>query len=208
VTPTVRLVGGRLPVGLNVTSDGHIVGTPTQTGRFQVTIFATSTAGSAGVNVTVTVDPAHSTNFQFLDQAPASVVDGALESDQYVRSFAEQYNKVLASNLTVGGSTIPAGTRVNVYYVHADHVGSQNLATKFTGSEWFGTKVLATATTTADLQATTPLFAAPGTTYSTRADQGLEFDDSATKWIDQTGVDFSLNSWNVSDAVRIITVAP
>jgi hypothetical protein len=53
-----------------------------------------------------------------------------------------------------------------------------------------------------------PLFAAPGTTYSTRADQGLEFDDSATKWIDQTGVDFSLNSWNVSDAVRIITVAP
>jgi hypothetical protein len=122
--PTVRLVGGRLPVGLSVTGDGHIVGTPTQTGRFQVSIFATSTAGSAGVNVTVTVDPAHSTNVEFLDQAPASVVDGALESDQYVRSFAEQYNKVLAGDLTVGGSTVPAGTRVNVYYLHADHVGS------------------------------------------------------------------------------------
>jgi hypothetical protein len=66
------------------------------------------------------------------------VVDGAPESDQYVRSFAEQYNKVLAGDLTVGGSTIPAGTRVNVYYLHADHVGSENLATKFGGSEWFG----------------------------------------------------------------------
>jgi hypothetical protein len=25
-----------------------------------------------------------------------------------------------------------------VYYLHADHVGSENLATKFGGSEWFG----------------------------------------------------------------------
>jgi hypothetical protein len=207
-TPTTQLVGGHLPLGLRLTSDGHIVGTPTQAGRLQVTIFATSAVGSADTDVTVTVNPAHSTDFQFLDQAPASVVDGALESDQYVRSFAEQYNKVLASNLTVGGSTIPAGTRVNVYYVHADHVGSQNLATKFVGSEWFGTKVLATATTTADLESTTPLLGAPGTTYSARADQGLEFDDSATEWVDQTGVDFSLNSWSVSDAVRVITLAP
>ena len=79
---------------------------------------------------------------------------------------------------------------------------------EFVGPGWFGTKVLATATTTADLQSTTALFGNPGTTYSTRADQVLEFDDSATKWIDQTGVDFSLNSWNVSDAVRVITLAP
>jgi hypothetical protein len=95
-----------------------------------------------------------------------------------------------------------------VYYVHADHVGNQNLATKFTGSEWFGTKVLATATSTADLTSTTALFGAPGTTYSTSKDQGLEFDDSATRWIDQTGVDFSLNSWSASDAIRVITLAP
>ena len=115
---------------------------------------------------------------------------------------------MLGSDLTVGGSTIPAGTRVNVYYVHADHVGSQNLATKFTGSEWFGTKVLATATSTADLESTTALLGAPGTTYSTRDDQGLEFDDSATKSTDQTGVTFSLNSWSVSDGVRVITLAP
>jgi hypothetical protein len=39
-------------------------------------------------------------------------------------------------------------------------------------SEWFGTKVLATATSTADLQATTPLFGAPGTTYPTGTGQG------------------------------------
>jgi PKD repeat protein len=204
---SVQVTEGTLPVGLNLTPAGHIAGTPTKAGQATVTITATSSIGTVRVPVTVTVQPAHSTNVQFIDP-PASVDTGALESDDYVRTYAEKYNHTLASDLTVGGATIPAGTRINVYYLHADHVGSQNLATKFDGSEWFGTKVLGMATTTADLQATKPLFGAAGTTYPTSTDQGLEFDDSATKWIDQTGVDFSLDSWSASDGIRIITLAP
>jgi hypothetical protein len=204
---SVQVTAGTLPEGLSLTAAGHITGTPTKAGRATVTIKATSAVASTSVPVTVTVQPARSANFQFIDP-PASVATGALESDDYVRTFAERYNQTLTSDLTVGGDTIPAGTRVNVYYVHADHVGSHNLATKFDGSEWFGTKVLATATTTADLQATTPLLGAAGTTYPTSTDQGLEYDDSATRWIDKTGVDVSLNSWSASDAIRIITLAP
>jgi hypothetical protein len=163
--------------------------------------------GSVSAPITITVQPGHSGNLQFIDP-PASVATGALESDQYVRSFAERYNQTLASNLTVGGTTLPAGTKVNVYYLHDDHVGSDNVAHTLTGSEWFGTKVLATATSAADLQATTAMFAAAGTSYPTGTDQGLEFDDSVTKYVDQTGVNYTLNSWSASDAVRIITLAP
>ncbi|HEV7653510.1 MAG TPA: hypothetical protein VGP36_02080 [Mycobacteriales bacterium] len=205
--PSVELRSGSLPAGLSLTGNGHITGTPTKAGQSTFVVRTSTPAGEALANVTVTVQPAHSTSFQFIDP-PASVATAAFESDDYVRSFAERYNQVLTSDLTVGGTTVPTGTRVNVYYVHADHVGDQNLATKFAGSEWFGTKVLATATSTADLQATTALFGAPGTAYSSRADQGLEFDDTATRWIDQNGIDFSLNSWSASDAVRIIALAP
>ncbi|HEV7707663.1 MAG TPA: hypothetical protein VGP16_05670, partial [Asanoa sp.] len=150
-----QVTAGTLPAGLSMDSTGRITGTPAKAGRTTVTVTSTTSLGSATAPMTITVQPAHSTNLQFTNP-PASVQTGALESDQYVRSFAERYNQTLASNLTVGGTTIPAGTKVNVYYVHDDHVGSDNVAHTLTGSEWFGTKVLATATSTADLQATTP----------------------------------------------------
>jgi Regulator of chromosome condensation (RCC1) repeat len=204
---SVQVAPGTLPVGLGMDNTGHLTGTPAKAGRTTVTVTATSSVGSIRVPVTITVQPGHSTNLQFIDPPP-SVATGALESDQHVRSFAERYNQTLASNLTVGGTTIPAGTKVNVYYLHADHVGSDNVANTLTGSEWFGTKVLATATNSADLQATAPLFKAPTTTYPTDSDQGLEFDDSVTKYVDQTGINYTLNSYTASDDVRIITLAP
>jgi hypothetical protein len=202
----VQVTAGTLPAGLSMDSSGRITGTPTKAGRTTVTVTATSGLGSRSAPVTITVQPTHSTNLQFIDP-PASVETGALESDHYVRGFAEQYNQVLTSSLTVGDTTIPAGTKVNVYYLHADHVGSDNVAHRLTGSELFGTTVLATATSTTDLQATTQ-FGAASTTYSTNPDQGLEYDDSVTKRTDQTGVDYTLNSWNASDAARIFTLAP
>jgi hypothetical protein len=204
---SVQVTAGTLPAGLHLDNTGHITGTPTKAGRTTVTVTATSSIGTASTPVTITVQPGHSGNLQFIDP-PASVVTSALESDQYVRGFAERYNQTLASNLTVGGATIPAGTRVDVYYLHDDHVGADNVAHTLTGSEWFGTKVLATATSTADLQATTTLLGNPGTTYPTGTGQGLEFDDSVTKYVNQTGIDYTLNSWTASDAVRIITLAP
>jgi hypothetical protein len=205
--PTMQVTAGTLPAGLSMDNTGHITGTPTKAGRTTVTVTAQSLAGSTNMPVTITVQPGHSTNLQFIDP-PASVATGALESDQYARSFAERYNQTLTSNLTVGGTTVPAGTKVNVYYLHADHVGSDNVAHTLAGSEWFGSKILATATTAADLQATTAQFGAPGTTYATGTDQGLEFDDTVTKYVDQTGINYALNSWTASDAVRIITLAP
>jgi hypothetical protein len=204
---SVQVTAGTLPAGLSMDNTGHITGTPTRAGRTTVTVTATSAVGSTNAPVTITVQPGHSTNLQFIDP-PTSVATGALESDQYVRSFAERYNQTLASPLTVGGTTIPAGTKVNVYYLHDDHVGADNVAHTLTGSESFGTKVLATATSTTDLQATTTLLGNPATAYPTGADQGLEFDDSVTKYVDQTGINYTLNSYTASDAARVITLAP
>ena len=203
---SVEVAPGTMPAGLSIDDAGRITGTPTKAGRTTVLVTATSAVGSFRAPVTITVQPGHSTNLEFINP-PASVVPGALESDQYVRSFAEGYNVPLAGNLTVGGTTIPAGTKVNVYYLHADHVGSDNVAHTLSGSEWFGTKVLAVATSTADLQATATL-RYPLTTYPTDTDQGLEFDDSVTKYVDQTGINYTLNSYTAGDNARIITLAP
>ena len=202
-----QVTGGTMPAGLSMDNTGRITGTATKAGRTTVTVTTTTALGTSTAAMTMTVQPGHSANLQFINP-PASVATGALESDQYARSFAERYSQTLTSPLTVGGTTIPAGTKVNSYYLHADHVGTANVANTLTGSEWFGTKVLATATTATDLQATTPLLGATGTTYPTSTDQGLEFDDSVTKFTDQTGVNYTLNSYNASDAVRIITLAP
>jgi hypothetical protein len=202
-----QVTAGTLPGGLSMDNTGRITGTPAKAGRTTVTVTTTTALGSSSTPMTMTVQPGHSATLQFANP-PASVATGALESDQYARSFAERYNQTLTSNLTVGGTTIPAGTKVNSYYLHADHIGAANVANTLSGSEWFGTKVLATATTTADLQATTPLLKAPNTTYSTNTDQGLEFDDSVTKYTDQTGINYTLNSYTASDAARVITLAP
>jgi hypothetical protein len=64
--------------------------------------------------------------------------------------------------------------------VHADAIGAANTDHPYAGTVAFGAKVLAIATSTADLQATTPAFGVPATTYSTSPDQGLEYNDAAT----------------------------
>jgi hypothetical protein len=137
---------------------------------------------------------------------PGSVVAGTWERNGVIRVFPERLGHTLPAAVTVGGITIPAGTRVNVHYVHADRVGSDNVRAVFPGSLLFDGNVLATASSPADLQATSMTFGVSGTTYSTHADQGLEYDDILT--VTAKTVDLALTVYSGSDAVRVITLAP
>lgn len=203
--PAATVSGDSLPDGVTLSTAGVLSGTPTRAGAYAVTLTAINTVGTPTKTQRLTVNPG-ATGMAKVAQPPASVQPGAWESDTEFRVFGEQMNRTLAAPLSVGGTTIPAGTRVNSYYVHADAVGNANTAHLFTGSLNFGTRVLAVASTGRDLQATAPTFGLPGTTYSTSGDQGLEYNDSAT--VVGGTVNISLNVYSTSDAVRIITEAP
>jgi hypothetical protein len=203
---SVSVVTSPAITGVSVLPGGTLSGTPQKAGTYSVTVNATNPYGLATRKQQLVIDPA-TTGQAKVTAPPASVQPGATESDTTMPVFAERQNQTLASNLTVGGTTIPAGTRVNSYYVHADAVGNVNVAHPFSGTVAFGDQVLAVATSTADLQATTPILGAAGTTYSTASDQGLEFDDSATVTAPAT-VSMNLTVYNTADAIRIITLAP
>jgi hypothetical protein len=142
--------------------------------------------------------------------APVSVQTGAWESDSQLRVFAERVDDVLTSPVTVDGTTIAAGTKVNVYYAQADAVGSLNTLHTFTGTLAFPTPILGIAVLSADLQATTPVLGHPGTSYSTSPDQGAErwYGDSIARTADGKGLSLTFSVYNTSDAVRIITAVP
>ncbi|HEV7656510.1 MAG TPA: putative Ig domain-containing protein [Mycobacteriales bacterium] len=207
--PKVAVTSGALPAGLSLNSDtGAITGMPTRAGQTTFQVTATSTAADTATRtVTMTINPGASG--QLANAAPpASVQPGAWESNDSARIFAEKQNLVLTDSITVGGNAIAPGTKVNVYYVHADAVGSANVLTRYYGAVQFGERVLGVATTATDLQATAGLLGNPGTTYATTPDQGLESPDAMTIWSSQDTITLDLSVYSGSDAVRIITLAP
>jgi hypothetical protein len=213
-SPTSTVTSGALPTGLTLnTFTAGISGTPTVAGRFPVTVTATTSSSWDGYTATaaqdavITINPA-TTGQVTVATPPASVKPGGWESDNQIRVFGETYNHVLTAPLAVGGKTIPAGTKVNSFYVHADKIGAVDTAHTYTGSVSFGSKILAIATTTADLQATTPRLGAAGVTYSTSTDQGLEHNDIAGTGTTVGKINLTLTVYNTSDAIRVITLAP
>jgi hypothetical protein len=202
---TVSVTATGVPDGLSVSSAGVLSGTPTKAGTWHLTVTAANAYGTTTKSQDLTIDPA-TTGQAAVVAPPASVQPGASEGPN-LQVFGERTNLTLTSAISVGGVTIPAGTRINSYYVHGDAVGSDNIAHPMSGSVSFGTKVLAVATSTADLEQTAALLGNPAVTYSTSADQGLEYDDSVTAGA--TGVlNLAFNVYDNTDAVRVITLAP
>ena len=213
--PSFAITSGTLPTALNIDAGtATITGTPTKAGQYPFTVTGSIVSqwgddytSDAANNTALTVQPATGGQAQ-VATAPASVNPGAWESDNSIRVFGETYNTVLTTPLTIGGKTIPAGTKVNSYYVHADTVGNANTDHQYTGSISFGTKILAVATSTADLQATNAKLGKPGVTYSTSTDQALEHNDAAATGTTVGKVNLDFHVYDTSDAVRVITLAP
>jgi hypothetical protein len=213
--PSFAITSGTLPTALNIDAGtATITGTPTKAGQYPFTVTGSIVSqwgddftSDAANSTALTVQPATGGQAQ-VATAPASVKPGAWESDSSIRVFGETYNTVLTAPLAIGGKTIPAGTKVNSYYVHADPVGNANTDHRYTGSVSFGTKIVAVATSTADLQATHVKLGKPGVTYSTSTDQALEYNDAATTGTTVGKVNLDFHVYDTSDAVRVITLAP
>jgi hypothetical protein len=81
----------------------------------------TLTAGVASAAIT-----GYTGDIELVDP-PSSVQLGAFESSENLRVFTERENVTLATDVAVNvfrsGGKIPAGTRVNSYFVHFDPVG-------------------------------------------------------------------------------------
>ncbi len=152
--------------------------------------------------------------------APCSVVETKLESDTAIRFFAEHLNYVLPAPITVDGFSadgvdtqgmvLPQGSRVNVYYVHADMLGDGQ-GKQLSGSVSFDTPILAVLVDSNTLMNTHNTLGATWhptikTAYSARGDQSVEAGDRLS--IQQNRINFVLSGNADTDQIRIITAAP
>jgi dipeptidyl aminopeptidase/acylaminoacyl peptidase len=147
--------------------------------------------------------------------APCSVVAGVLEHDQQLRVFPERLGYVLPNDVKVdipgtqgGEKVIKAGEKVDVYYVHADRVGSDRQFKLLQGGVTFAQPLRGVITSSNKLQSSHAALGAPMTTYSTSKDQGLENgSDQVTVNRVQHRLDLTLRVYNDVDQIRIITEA-
>jgi hypothetical protein len=204
-TGTVTMTATGLPDGLSLSPAGTLSGTPTSTGSWTVSFVATNSFGTTTKTQTVTIDPSAAGQVSVVTP-PASIQPGASESPN-LQVFGEKMNQTLTSPLVIGGTTIPAGTKINSYLIHGDVAGYDNTAHLVAGSVSFGSKILAVATTTTDLQGSAGLLGNPSVVYATNTDEGLEYNDSATTGTTVGKVDLSFNIYGSTDDVRVITLA-
>jgi hypothetical protein len=204
-TGTVTMTATGLPDGLSLSPAGTLSGTPTSTGSWTVSLVATNSFGTTTKTQTVTIDPSAAGQVSVVTP-PASIQPGASESPN-LQVFGEKMDQTLTGPLVIGGTTIPAGTKINSYLIHGDVAGYDNTAHLVAGSISFGSKILAVATTTTDLQGSAGLLGNPSVVYATNTDEGLEYNDSATTGTTVGKVDLSFNIYGSTDDVRVITLA-
>lgn len=157
--------------------------------------------------------------------APGSVVTGELESDASIFVFAERSGLVLPQivnvNISLPGTspnesgrnlspaTIPAGTRINTYYIHYDKIGTGQ-AQSATGSVTFDEEILGLIIGGVGLLGTNALIGLPSTAYPPGQDhQQVELGDgsSVTLSADRRTVSVTLRVTCCADNIRVLTVA-
>jgi hypothetical protein len=163
---------------------------------------------------------------------PASVGFQQLEDDAAAKVFAEQINLSLASSIDVEVTavglvddandltpgSIPAGTRVDSYLLHADKIGGGAPIHTYGGSVTFDRPILGVIVTGSGLSATDGVLASASTTYDPigmfRGFDGPSFSPSSPAVGDSVEIspDFLtativLRTETFYDQIRIITAA-
>lgn len=160
--------------------------------------------------------------------APASVLEGALESDTRIFVFTEKLAQTLANELAVNiispgnytgnaspNSFIRDGVTVHSYMVHADHVGTSG-SRVFEGSIRFGQNILAIITDEMVLDSSDPIVGLPSVIYPTnmsRVKRGtldnFDFGDTITYSSDRRKISFHMtNNGEDIEQFRVITYSP
>jgi hypothetical protein len=144
---------------------------------------------------------------------PASVKDGALQSDTQIRGFEEQQCVTLTSDLQLdfsaagGSGLIPAGTVVSSYLLHFDPTGGPSVT--LTGSFNTDEVIIGVLTKALSLDATDAAVGAPGTAYPAGdAARGLDGGDSVTVSGDQLTATTTVTDRFHFDQIRVIGHCP
>ena len=128
---------------------------------------------------------------KMLEHPPVSVIFNDLEDNKIIFGFKERNNFILPSAVTVDLSepgrynqfkgnnsqattkTIPAGTKVNCFYMHFDSIGRTGTTSQ--GAVSFGADIIGVIVNTSTLDASDGTLGSPGTTYETgRKARGFE----------------------------------
>jgi len=152
--------------------------------------------------------------------APASVQSNDRTNNRKALLFTESRNTVLAADLAVeaylpgvydggaaAGRTLAAGRTVTSYFLHADVDGDANTPVNMSGSITFNDKILGVIF--GNFTASDALVGAPGTTYETSVEHGLDFKDPFGDMFrisnDRMRIDFNFNVSGITDQIRVIT---
>jgi PEP-CTERM motif-containing protein len=151
--------------------------------------------------------------------APADARLNQLESDTLAHFFTEVVDHTLLAPLTADTDTpgtypptllvpvvIPAGTRVDSYYLITDPVGTPNASREFIGSITFDTDILGLIVNDPTFAASNAAVGHPGTLYS-NAGIGVEIGspDTFTLSANRRTLSFDMVSGPAADDIRIIT---
>jgi hypothetical protein len=179
------------------------------------TVFYSVVAESAIVSTTGEVS--------VLSAPPASVTAGGFEDNNITRVFLEK-TVTLQNNLTVDntatgdyppnasrGIVIPAGTTISSYFFDFDPVGSSDTPPRVsTGLVTFDHAIVGVIFTICGLDTTDSLLGAPGTVYSTPAQEietgttGMVVQDAFTISSDRRTISFSFQAAPGQDQMRVI----
>lgn len=153
--------------------------------------------------------------------APASVLDGALESNVSMLVFSERSGYVLAAevdavlalpSLSFAGDAIPSagtigtGSPVDSWLVHADRIGAA-WSSRMSGSVTFDSDILAVIVRSSNLAATDAELGAAGTLYGTDAYRGIDdANDTIAISADRRTLTLALRH-STLDNLRVVTAA-
>ena len=103
-------------------------------------------------------------------------------------------------------STLSAGTAVDSYFMYSQPVGQPHNDYPYTATITFNAPILGLIVTTSTLNATNASVGAPGTTYDTTGDAGLESDDKV-ELVGAGTIHVEFSTSVDTDDIRIITAA-
>ncbi|QNN21914.1 hypothetical protein HED60_06390 [Planctomycetales bacterium ZRK34] len=132
------------------------------------------------VRLGVPVAPRVSGAVTWLDDPPASVQNDRLTDDTTMFAFLERAAVKLDSDLVTPHGKVAAGTLVDVYLLHKDATGLEDV--ELEGAIQFDRPILAAIDDTALLGRTDPTLGSPYTRYDTLSIRGLESGADRIDW--------------------------
>lgn len=161
-----------------------------------------------------------------LPSPPPDVSEDVLESDEMIFGFVEQLGLILDTDVAVDivepgvyengfqltRGEIPAGTRVNCFFLHSDPEQNGLAGTRLSGTITFPSQVLGIIVQSQDLNRSDETLGAAGTVYTTNllSDllRGTEFEECPIELsADRKTVHVCMRSVLSRDQMRIITLA-